>query len=140
MLLILVSMIYYVGLMLNWSIQITTVIFVGLSIALCYKISLYKNATLKQKSVFATVLEYCILTIILYFIIKGILANDTIYGHWDAFWFWNYRAKFFTKLDLWDFHLMNTNGKNLLVDRVAHADYPPGLSSSVAFFWKLSNS
>lgn len=66
--------------------------------------------------------------------------NTVRYGAWDAWWLWNYRAKFFTSGHSWNLRTMPTFGKDLVGNMIGHADYPPGSSALTAFFWKLSES
>jgi hypothetical protein len=98
------------------------------------------DATLPGNNFLTLTVKGVFLVVSLVLLAKGVLDNAIAYGHWDAYWFWNYRAKFYTDSKLWDFHAMPTHGKDLFQDRVAHSDYPPGLSSAVAFFWKISHS
>jgi hypothetical protein len=86
------------------------------------------------------ILSYFVLCFALFLLTKNTNNVAEKYGGWDAWWFWNYRAKYFTDNSLWNIKTLETYDKDLLVQRVAHADYPPGLSSLVAFFWRLFNT
>lgn len=65
----------------------------------------------------------------------GILTNSAVgvaekHGLWDAWAIWNYHARFLVSPEHWrNLFLSNEND---------HPDYPLGVPSAVAFFWRLT--
>ncbi len=55
------------------------------------------------------------------------------YGYWDAWWIWNYHAKFLGHPEFAGFLI----SKHSLVP---HPDYPLFVSGSIAFFWRLMST
>ncbi len=85
---------------------------------------------------------YLILIAGLCFIVSSCYEQAEKYGGWDAWWFWNYHAKFLSTPDVWAQAYLPPEVKqhDLLSPRVSHADYPLMLPASVAFFWRLFNT
>ncbi len=135
-----ISILYYVNLILNLPVACTIIETLTAFIFFQY----YFLVKIKQESIrqnlWLKTISYLMIATILYLIIDDTMKNSVRFGAWDAWWFWNYRAKFFTQNDLWNQHNMPTYGRNLVANRLGHADYSPGLSTAVAFFWKLTSS
>ena len=59
---------------------------------------------------------------------RGYILEEK-YGYWDAWWIWDYHAKFLKSSEYWR--------QLFSLDTAFHPDYPLYISATVAFFWRI---
>ncbi|MBS1590020.1 MAG: hypothetical protein JST52_10455, partial [Bacteroidetes bacterium] len=132
-----VSILYFFSLIMGLPVGATLVIWIVVIGVLYWQVFRFlppANAP-AESAVWSMLLMVVILIIGSWQLLRTLPVAEK-YGAWDAWWFWNYHAKFLSRPDLWE-RAYTTGGKELLAARVSHSDYPLMLPSTVGFLWRL---
>ena len=134
-----VSITYFFSLVLVLPLVITTLLSAGFTISIFVWIRRNSEPEVRLLSLKSKVVVYGVVMLGLYLLVAGAQQDGEKYGGWDAWWFWNYHAKYLASQQLWQ-EAYQIPYPGLLGARVAHSDYPVMLPATVGFFWRLFSS
>lgn len=131
-----VSITYFFSLILSLPLVLTTVLIATLCTGTYIHLNREKEAEAGMSTLRSKLISYAVILLGFYMLVCGAYHEADKYGDWDAWWFWNYHAKFLARPDLW-MEAYETPYPGLLSSRVSHSDYPLLLPATVGYFWRL---
>lgn len=130
-LLVLISIIHFFSLIIELPVYISVTMMIICGIV-SFKVFSRRLSILQPLKYPHNIIFYIILLIGVFLVTNRVYYLEETYGAWDAWWFWNYHAKYLADIANWK--------TSYLTQQVPHADYPLFLPSLVAFWWHLLHS
>jgi hypothetical protein len=127
------SVLYFFSLIAHVPVIVTTLVVAGWAGAslwwMLQKIAVWPEAALSTRN---QLRAYVVFAGGLAVIVSNAYIHTKQYGHWDAWWLWDHKAKYLQGEGYWrELFALNDS---------FHPDYPLFLSSLVAFVWRVMGS